>query len=116
MTSLADPYDGEDFYCDVALPNCAHLNIVHDGPGVLAYYHTRPFWDVHIVVVPKRHVASLIDPTGADESLIRELLSVVREVAAAIEHECGAARVLTNVGAYQDSKHLHIHVSSGDER
>ena len=115
VTSLADRYDGDDFYCDVALPNAADLDVVHDGAGVLAYHHTRPFWEVHIVVVPKRHVPSLTDPEGADDALVRELLTVVKDVAASVEAEHGAARVLTNLGAYQDSKHLHVHVSSGDQ-
>jgi len=110
-----DRYDGDDFYCDVALPNIGALDVVHDGDGVLAFHHTRPFWPVHIVVVPKRHVPSLTDTAGADDALVRELLSVVRDVASAVESEHGSARVLTNLGAYQDSKHLHIHVSSGDE-
>ncbi|MGH3332886.1 MAG: HIT family protein [Nocardioidaceae bacterium] len=114
MTSTAHRYDGDDFYCDVALPNAADLDVVHDGAGVLAFHHTRPFWEVHIVVVPRRHIASLTDPVGADDALVRELLTVVKDVATTVEAEYGAARVLTNVGAYQDSKHLHIHVSSGD--
>lgn len=59
MTSLDAPYDGPDFYCDVALPNIGQLNLVHDGDAVLAYHHTRPYWSVHIVVVPKSHIASL---------------------------------------------------------
>ena len=110
-----DSYDGNDFYCDVALPNVAALDVVHDGEGVLAFHHTRPFWPVHIVVVPKRHVPSLTDPQGADDTLVRELLTVVQGIARAVETEHGAARVLTNLGTYQDSKHLHIHVSSGDQ-
>jgi histidine triad (HIT) family protein len=40
---------------------------------------------------------------------------VVRDVAATVEADFGAARVLTNLGAYQDSKHLHVHVSSGEQ-
>ena len=115
MSLPSDPYDGDDFYCDVALPNVAALEVVHDGEGVLAFHHTRPFWEVHIVVVPKRHVPSLTDPVGADDALVRELLTVVRNVAATVEADFGAARVLTNLGAYQDSKHLHVHVSSGEQ-
>ncbi|GAA3835575.1 HIT family protein [Nocardioides panacisoli] len=114
MPLTTDPYDGDDFYCDVALPNLRDLDVVHDSEGVVAYHHTRPFWPVHIVVVPKRHVPSLTDTEGADEGLARELLSVVQRVAGAVEAEHGAAAVLTNLGRYQDSKHLHIHVSSGD--
>jgi len=115
MALPTDGYDGLDFYCDVALPNIAALDVVHDGANVLAYRHTRPFWEVHVVLVPKRHVASLTDTAGADEALVRELLTVVRDVAGDVEAEHGAARVLTNLGAYQDSKHLHIHVSSGEQ-
>ena len=110
-----DRYGGDDFYCDVALPNLAALDVVHDGDGVLAFHHTRPFWPLHIVVVPKRHVPSLTDADGADDALVRELLVVVQDIARDVEATHGAARVLTNLGTYQDSKHLHVHVSSGDE-
>ena len=40
---------------------------------------------------------------------------MAQQIAAQVEREQGAARVLTNLGSYQDSKHLHVHVSSGDE-
>jgi len=107
-------YAGDDFYCDVALPDIAALDVVYDGPEVLAFHHTRPYRQVHIVVAPKRHVASLTTLAADDEPLARELLAAVVHVAAGVEAEHGAATVLTNLGAYQDSKHLHIHVLSGD--
>ena len=37
-------------------------------------------------------------------------------IAGKVESEYGAARVLTNLGEYQDSKHLHFHISSGKPR
>jgi histidine triad (HIT) family protein len=45
--------------------------------------------------------------------LLLELLRVVREVAGEVLAEHGACRVLTNLGKYQDSKHLHWHASFG---
>ena len=114
MGSPGEQYTGTDFYCDVALPNIPALEVVHDGESVLAFHHTRPYWPVHIVVVPKRHVPSLTDTRGADEALAAELLRVVQRVAGSVAATHGAARVLTNLGTYQDSKHLHIHVSSGE--
>ena len=69
---------------------------------------------MHIVVIPKVHVPSLVDLGGADEGILADLLAVVREVAAEVSTLHGAARVLTNLGAYQDSKHLHFHVNWGD--
>jgi histidine triad (HIT) family protein len=81
---------------------------------VLAFHHTRPHWRVRIVVVPKVHIPSLTDLGGQSVVLVHRVLDVVREVAAQVERQHGACRVVTNLGAYQDSKHLHFHVGSGE--
>ena len=103
-----------DFYCDEVLSGRTTVQVVAETDQVLAYHHTRPFWPVHIVVIPKQHVPSLTDLGDADERLLHELLAVVRDVAGTVEQEHGKARVLTNLGEYQDSKHLHFHVTSGE--
>ena len=101
-----------DFYCEEVFSGKTPVNKVEETENVLAYHHTRPFWPVHIVVVPKRHVASLLE---VDNELLVELFDVIKRVAAAVTKEHGAARVLTNLGEYQDSKHLHFHVLSGEQ-
>jgi len=103
-----------DFYCDEVLSGATAVDVVVETSEVLAYHHTRPFWPVHIGVIPKLHVPSLTDLGQGDEALLGKLLAVVRDVAAGVEREHGKARVLTNLGAYQDSKHLHFHVNSGE--
>jgi histidine triad (HIT) family protein len=90
------------------------VEVVAETDDVLAFRHTRPFWPVHIVVVPKRHVPSLVDLGADDEVLLHKVLAVVRRVADEVTREYGACRVLTNLGRYQDSKHLHFHVNSGE--
>ena len=62
---------------------------------------------------PSGTSSSLTTLTRDDEPLVRELLAVVQRVAAQVESKHGAAAVLTNLGEYQDSKHLHVHVMSG---
>lgn len=109
-------YDGDDFYCDVAISNPERLSLVHESERVLAFHHTRPFWETHIVVTPKAHLASLTTLGAEDEPTVRELLGVVQAIARDVEESTGAAGVLTNLGRYQDSKHLHIHVHSGPRR
>src|SRR5262245_52625475 len=106
----------EDFYCDEVLSGKTQVTIVDETTNVLAYHHTRPFWPVHVVVIPKRHISSLLTLEETDEALLLELISVVRQVAERMVAETGACRVLTNLGKYQDSKHLHWHVCSGDPR
>jgi len=103
-----------DFYCDEVLSGRTVVDVVAETPDILAYHHTRPFWPVHIVVIPKQHVPSLTNLGEGDETLLHALLRVVRQVAAQVEAEHGKARVLTNLGDYQDSKHLHFHVNSGE--
>ena len=102
-----------DFYCDEVLSGLTPVEKVAETENVLAFRHTRPYYPVHIVVIPKRHVGSLITLAESDDHLLLELMRVVREVAAQVVAEHGACRVITNLGEYQDSKHLHWHVASG---
>lgn len=111
--ALPGSYDGSDFYCDVALSREADLDVVHSDELVLAYHHTRPHWPVHLVVVPRRHLGSLTSVGVEDEVDVQTVLSVVQRLAREVEEREGACAVLTNLGSYQDSKHLHVHVTSG---
>lgn len=103
-----------DFYCDEALSGRTPIQVVMETDHVLAFHHTRPHWAVHMVVVPKAHIPSLTDLGGHSLDLVHRVLDVVRQVAAQVEREHGACRVITNLGRYQDSKHLHFHVVSGE--
>lgn len=43
----------EDFYCDEVLSGKTKVNKVLETENVLACHHTRPFWPMHFVVIPK---------------------------------------------------------------
>lgn len=102
-----------DFYCDEVLSGRTPVRKVVETENVLAFHHTRPFYPVHVVVIPKRHVGSLLVLGEDDDALLLELIGVVRQVASQVVDEHGACRVVTNLGEYQESKHLHWHVASG---
>ncbi len=104
---------GNDFYCEEVLSGNTQVEKVLDTERVLAYHHTRPSYQSHIVVIPKQHIASLIALEDSDNDLLLELLSVVKAVARQTVDAFGACRVITNLGEYQDSKHLHWHVVYG---
>lgn len=67
------------------------VTVVAETEDVLAFEHTRPFWPVHIVVVPKRHVPSLVDLGEASEGLLYRIIEVVRQVAAEVERHMAPA-------------------------
>lgn len=102
----------DDFYCDEVFSGRTNVAVMYETGNVLAFHHTRPSYAVHVVVVPKRHVVSLLSD-DLDDPLLMELLAAVKHVARTIEEENGACRVITNLGRYQDSKHLHFHVVFG---
>ncbi|HEV2706783.1 MAG TPA: HIT domain-containing protein [Pyrinomonadaceae bacterium] len=102
-----------DFYCDEVLSERTRVRRVVETENVLAFHHTRPFYPVHVVVIPKRHIESLLTLSEEEHPLLLELIGVVRQVAAQVLEEHGACRVVTNLGDYQESKHLHWHVASG---
>lgn len=104
----------EDFYCDEAISGRTPVVVVRETADVLAFHHTCPAWPLHIVVVPKVHVPSLTNLAEHPLELVHRVLAVVREIAGEVEAEYGACRVLTNLGRYQDSKHLHFHINYGE--
>jgi histidine triad (HIT) family protein len=102
-----------DFYCEEVFSGRTAVDKVLETETVLAFHHTKPFWQTHIVVVPKQHIDSLL--VLDDRELLHSIFQVIRVVAAAVVDSDGAARILTNLGEYQDSKHLHFHVYAGDK-
>ncbi len=103
-----------DFYCDEVLSGHTPVNKMIETDSVLAFHHTRPYWPVHIVVIPKRHFDSLLALEVEEHKLLLEMMSVIKQVAAEVVAQHGGCRIVTNLGKYQDSKHLHWHIGSGE--
>ena len=103
----------EDFYCDEVLSGNTAVDIVWETENTLAFYHTRPFYEVHIVVIPKKHIPSLIDVTPEEKDLMADLFAVIQKVSKSVNEKYGACTVSTNIGGYQSNKHMHWHVHYG---
>ena len=85
---------------------------VHEDDLAVAFHDIAPAAPVHLLVVPRVHVATLADL--ADQRLAGHLLKIVRKVAA----EAGVGenfRLVVNNGsaAGQSVWHLHLHVLGG---
>ncbi|MEK4234606.1 HIT family protein [Paenibacillus sp. FSL H7-0714] len=105
----------QDFYCNAVLNGRTKVKIVFETDSVLAFHHTRPFYENHVVVIPKVHIYSLIsEEVGNTEQLLLEMLRIIKKVAAEMVEETGASKIIANLGEYQDTKHLHWHVVSGE--
>jgi histidine triad (HIT) family protein len=56
----------------------------------------------------------LLDTGDEDAGLLVSVLAVIKLVAQEVLAEYEGCRIITNLGSYQDSKHLHWHVIAGE--
>lgn len=103
-----------DFYCEEVLSGRTPVEVVLETDRVLAFHYTKPTWEVHIVVIPKKHIQVLTDV--ADVTLLSELLSVVQTIIRHRGFNCSNYKLITNGGEYQSTQHLHFHLVSGRPR
>ncbi|WP_340016293.1 HIT domain-containing protein [Paenibacillus sp. FSL K6-1318] len=105
----------QDFYCNEVLNGKTKVDVVWETDQVLAYHHTRPYYDHHIVVIPKIHIQSFISQEEENnDELLWEMMRVIKKIAADMLAQTGSSKIVTNLGSYQDSKHLHWHIVSGE--
>jgi histidine triad (HIT) family protein len=90
-------------------------SIVYEDERVLAFNDINPQGPTHVLVVPKRHIATLNDLAAADDEIVGEL--VRRAAAIAKEHriDAGGFRTVfnTNRDAGQTVFHIHLHLIGG---
>jgi histidine triad (HIT) family protein len=89
--------------------------IVHEDEDTVAFEDIDPQAPVHLLVVPKKHVATLNDLAPGDDALAGKLL----RVAAALAKQRGIAErgwrtvVNVNADAHQLVFHVHLHLMGG---
>jgi histidine triad (HIT) family protein len=104
-------------------PGCIFCRIVageipsrkaYEDDEIFAFHDIAPWAPVHVLVIPKAHVASFYDVTDAETPLLGRMLAL----APRLMKELGVTngfRTLVNTGAdgLQEVTHLHIHVMGG---
>ncbi|MFC4160089.1 histidine triad nucleotide-binding protein [Chitinimonas lacunae] len=92
-------------------------NKVYEDDEVIAFHDIHPVADVHFLVVPKRHIESLLKVESADQPLLGRLLTLAPELAR--QQGLGEGfRTVINTGPKggQSVFHLHLHVIGGHSR
>ena len=101
-----------DIYCEQIIPGKLKVEILFETELVMAFHHTKPYWEQHVVIIPKAHIESLSTYPG-DAALNSDFFAAIRFVTALFEERYGGCRISSNVGNYQTSKHLHFYVHYG---
>lgn len=82
-------------------------------PLLLAFYHPKPAYPVHILIVPRRPVDGLPALGPGDADFLLELFDTVKSLVVELGLESPGYRLVANGGAYQDLPLLHFHLISG---
>ncbi len=88
---------------------------VYEDDDVVAFEDIRPQAPVHILVIPRRHIATVNDLTESDAQLIGRLVLVAKRIAAERGlAERGYRLVLNcNRDSGQEVFHIHLHLLGG---
>ncbi len=77
---------------------------------LLAFEHPKPSYPFHVLLVPKKAVASLMEVDAKDSAFLSDLYATVQSLVE--EFHLPAYRLIVNGGDYQDFPQLHFHLIS----
>ena len=110
---MTEPADG-CLFCKFASGAIAPA-VVLETPTVLAFKDINPQAPTHVLIIPKRHIATLNDLLASDSMLMGELLLAAKQVAADLGLAEPGYRLAINcgAGAGQSVFHVHLHLLGG---
>ena len=99
-------------FCKIAAGEIPAEKVL-DEEDLIAFRDIQAQAPTHLLVIPRKHIATMNDVGAADEALLGRLLDACRRAAAA--ERLDAYRIVNNCGesAGQSVFHLHFHVLGG---
>jgi len=100
-------------FCKIAAGEIP-AKIEHADEDIVAFHDINAAAPVHLLVIPRRHIASLAETTDAEAPLLGRIVSVARQLAAKFELDSGY-RVVINCreDGGQSVPHIHLHLLGG---
>lgn len=80
---------------------------------LLAFYHPNPSYAVHVLILPKRAWASLLEMQAGDAAFFKDLIETVQGLVRELGLEEQGYRLIVNGGAFQDVGMVHFHLVAG---
>jgi histidine triad (HIT) family protein len=106
--------EADCLFCGIAAGTIPS-EVVHEDDLVVAFRDIAPRAPTHILLIPRRHIASAAELTEADGPLLGRLFAVAADLARTAGIADGGYRLVSNVGRWggQSVDHLHVHLMGG---
>lgn len=90
-------------------------SIVYQDDRLMAFQDLNPKAPLHVLIIPRRHIATLNDLTAGDDSLVGEMIRRAAAIAQEQGHADRGYRTLFNCNreAGQSVFHVHLHLLAG---
>ena len=90
-------------------------DIVYEDDEIIAFNDINPVAPIHILVIPKKHIASAIDINEENEKIIGKMFLAINKIAKKLGFDKDGFRVINNCGnnGGQEVMHLHFHIIGG---
>jgi len=90
-------------------------DIVYESDTAIGFRDINPQAPIHMVVIPRQHIATINDINPEDEALVGSLFSAARQIAAdeGLSEDGYRAVMNCNAAAGQTVFHIHLHVLGG---
>ena len=90
---------------------------VYEDDLVLAFDNIKPVHPVHVLIIPKKHIATIQDVKPENKEYLAQMLLAVPQVARIKGIDKSGYRLLVNYGKDlgMTVSHLHIHLVGGEE-
>ena len=98
------------------MSGCLPVSRLYETDSVVAFYHPRPSYSVHVLIVPKRGIAGLAALGAKDMPVLGDVVAAAQHLVRTLGLEKRGYRLVVNGGAYQDVGQLHFHLISEGER
>lgn len=91
--------------------------IVYEDNEMIAFKDIHPQAPVHILWVPKKHIAGIDELNSEDADLIGRMILKMKEYAMKDQLQSDGYRIISNIGqnGRQSVRHLHFHFLAGRE-
>ena len=105
---------GDCVFCKIADGEVS-AEIVYEDDDILAFKDISPVAPVHLLIIPRKHIPTLLDLNESDAELVGRLHLVAADLARAFNIDHSGFRVVFNCGsdAGQEVYHLHLHLLGG---
>ncbi len=90
---------------------------VYEDDEIFAFKDINPVAPIHILVIPKKHIETLLEVTEEDSKLIAKIYMAINKIAKDLGIEKDGFRVVANCGrdSGQEVMHIHFHLLAGQK-